>query len=138
MCSLGLPQSRSLERAEQADAYIFACQSHYGAINGRLAMLVHRFVTADKPVLESPWPAWSPCRRSGATRPRAAKLLLFHEFHAHRLLHLLGIVLVGSTRAARQDQEGLRTMRNLARSMAWLLKSIESGRQSGLAPLQPE
>ena len=48
-------------------------------------------------------------------------------------------VLVGSTPdLARQDQEGLRTMRNLARSMAWLLKSIESGRQSGLAPLQPE
>ena len=33
---------------------------------------------------------------------------------------------------AAQDAEGLRTMRNLARNMAWLIKSIEAGKQAGI------
>ena len=31
-----------------------------------------------------------------------------------------------------QDAEGLQTMRNLARNMAWLLKCIEAGRNNGI------
>ena len=31
-----------------------------------------------------------------------------------------------------QDKEGLQTMRNLGRNMAWLLKCIQTGRQSGI------
>ena len=31
-----------------------------------------------------------------------------------------------------QDGEGLRTMRNLARSMAWLLTLIENGKKCGI------
>ncbi len=33
----------------------------------------------------------------------------------------------------RQDLEGLQTMRTLGENMAWLLKSIEAGRQAGVA-----
>ena len=31
-----------------------------------------------------------------------------------------------------QDQEGLQTMRNLAKNMAWLLKCIDAGKQAGI------
>ena len=33
-----------------------------------------------------------------------------------------------------QDKEGLWTMRQLARNMAWLLRSIEAGRAAGVEP----
>ena len=33
---------------------------------------------------------------------------------------------------AAQDEEGLRTMRNLASNMAWLLRCIEAGRAAGI------
>lgn len=33
----------------------------------------------------------------------------------------------------RQDLEGMWVMRTLGRNMAWLLKSIEAGREKGLA-----
>ena len=33
-----------------------------------------------------------------------------------------------------QDKEGLQTMRNLGRNMAWLLKCIQAGRETGLEP----
>ena len=32
------------------------------------------------------------------------------------------------------DLEGLQTMRNLARNMAWILKCLEAGKQSGILP----
>lgn len=31
-----------------------------------------------------------------------------------------------------QDEEGLQTMRNLGKNMAWLLKCIEAGKQQGI------
>ena len=37
-----------------------------------------------------------------------------------------------------QDLEGLQTMRALGRNMAWLLKSIDAGRQAGLTLPQQE
>ena len=38
----------------------------------------------------------------------------------------------------RQDAEGLQTMRNAAKNLAWLLKCIELGRQAGVLPPQTE
>ena len=37
-----------------------------------------------------------------------------------------------------QDKEGLQTMRNLGRNMAWLLGCIEAGQQQGCTPPQAE
>ena len=37
-----------------------------------------------------------------------------------------------------QDAEGLQTMRNAARNMAWLLKCIQAGRERGILPPQAE
>jgi len=39
---------------------------------------------------------------------------------------------------ARQDEEGLQTMRTLGHNMAWLLKCIESGKKMGITKPQPE
>ena len=33
----------------------------------------------------------------------------------------------------RRDLEGLQTMRNLAHNMAWLLRCIEAGKESGIS-----
>lgn len=38
----------------------------------------------------------------------------------------------------RQDLEGLQTMRNLARNMAWMLKLIEAGKNAGIEMPQTE
>ena len=37
-----------------------------------------------------------------------------------------------------QDEEGMQTMRILARNMAWLLKCIEAGRANGVAMPEKE
>jgi len=33
----------------------------------------------------------------------------------------------------RQDLEGMQTMRTLGKNMAWLLKSIQAGKEAGIA-----
>lgn len=35
---------------------------------------------------------------------------------------------------AKQDIEGLQTMRTLAQNIAWLIKNIENGKASGIEP----
>jgi len=35
---------------------------------------------------------------------------------------------------ASQDEEGLQTMRNLARNMAWMMKCFEAGKEKGILP----
>ncbi|MFQ6962547.1 MAG: flavodoxin family protein, partial [Clostridium sp.] len=32
----------------------------------------------------------------------------------------------------RKDEEGLQTMRNIGRNMAWMLKCFEAGKQNGI------
>ena len=122
-----------LERAAQADAYIFASQSHYGVANGNLAQLIHRFVTADRTCTGKPVAAIVTCRRSGAT----SALAELNSFFAMKSMPIVTSsywnLLVGSTpEQAQRDEEGLRTMRNLARNLAWLMKSIHAGRQQGI------
>ena len=38
----------------------------------------------------------------------------------------------------RQDLEGMQTMRNLARNMAWMLKCIEAGKKTGVSVSRSE
>lgn len=126
-----------LERGARADGYIFASQSHYGAASGSLASLIHRFVTADRTCTGKPVAAVVTCRRSGAT----SALSELNSFFAMKSMPIVTSsywnLLVGSTpELVRQDLEGLRTMRNLARNFAWLLKSLDAGRQQGIpAPI---
>ena len=73
------------------------------------------------------------CRRSGAT----SALAELNSFFAMKSMPVVNSsywsLLVGSTpEQVSQDEEGLRTMRNLARNMAWLLKSIDAGRKQGI------
>ena len=37
-----------------------------------------------------------------------------------------------------QDLEGLQTMRNLGKNMAWLLRCIEAGKAAGIMPPEPD
>lgn len=115
------------------DAYIFASQSHYGVANGDLALLVHRFVTADRTCEGKPVATVVTCRRSGAT----SALAELNSFFAMKSMPLVTSsywnLLVGNTpELALQDAEGLRTMRNLAQNPVWLPKRIDAGRQQGI------
>ena len=122
-----------LERAAEADAYIFASQSHYGVANGNLALLIHRFITADLTCVGKPVATVVTCRRSGAT----AALDQMNKYMADCNMPIVpsqywNVVHGNTPDEVRQDTEGLQTMRVLARNMAWLLKCIALGREHGI------
>ncbi len=133
-CNMDAVVQEMLGKTSETDGYIFACQGHFGVANSCLATVLHRFFNADSTCVNKPVSAVITCRRSGGT----SALAELNSFFTMKGLPLVSSsywnVLVGNTpELVRQDTEGLKTMRNLARNMAWMLKSIEAGKAAGLA-----
>lgn len=122
-----------VDMAEETDGYVFACQGHFGVANSCLAAVLHRFFNTGVACVNKPVSAVITCRRSGGT----SALAELNSFFTMKGMPLVSStywnVLVGATpELVKQDAEGLKTMRNLARNMAWMLKSIEAGKAAGL------
>ena len=108
--------NRFVEKARKADGFVFGT-----------------------PVYYAPAAAVASARRAGTTASIDA---LGKYFGISRMLT------VGSTYWSMvhgncpadvlQDREGLQTMRNLAREMAWLMRCIETARAAGICPPAPE
>ena len=109
-----------------ADAFVVGSPVYYGQPNGALLALLQRaFFSNAACVAGKPGATVAVCRRGGAT---AAFQCLNMPFQ------MLDCVLVGSQYwniaygcepgETAQDEEGLQTMRTLARNLAWLLKNL--------------
>ena len=133
-CAFGDDACNALiERLRAADAVVVGSPVYYGQPNGALLALLQRacFAAPDS-VAGKVAASVAVCRRGGST---AAFQCLNMPFE------MLNCVLVGSQywnvafgRApgeAAQDEEGMQTMRTLARNAAWLLKTL---RRDGAAP----
>lgn len=73
------------------------------------------------------------CRRGGATAAYDRLNKYFEMCNMPVVTSQYWNQIHGNTREeALQDEEGLQTMRTLARNMAWLLKCIEAGKESGI------
>ena len=132
-CNIDAIVRTRLDKTDETDGYIFACQGHFGVANSCLATVLHRFYNVDSSCVNKPVSAVITCRRSGGT----SALAELNSFFTMKGLPLVSStywnVLIGNTpELVKEDVEGLKTMRNLARNMAWMLKSIEAGKSAGL------
>ena len=123
-----------IEKAKEADGFIFGSPVHYAAASGAITAFLDRAFYAGKPNLEyKPGAVVVSCRRGGASAA-------FDQLNKYFTISNMFIVgsqywnqVHGSTpEQVKQDLEGLQTMRTLAHNMAWLLKSIEAGKKAGL------
>ena len=75
----------------------------------------------------------TPARRAGTTASLDAvnKHFLFNQMPVVSSTYWC-MVHGNAPEDVKQDLEGLQTMRNLARNMAWLLKCIKLGEQNGI------
>lgn len=125
--------NRALEKAETADAYIFGSPVHYASASGAITSFLDRFFYAGKIHAYKPGAAIVSCRRGGATAA-------FDQLNKYFTISNMPIVssqywnmVHGNTPdEVRRDEEGMQTMRNLGRNMAWLLKCIEAGKREGI------
>ena len=123
-----------IDKAKEADGFVFGSPVHYAAASGTLTTLLDRcFYAGGKHFAYKPGAAVMSCRRGGATAT-------FEQLNKYFTINNMPIVssqywnmVHGNTPdEVRQDLEGLQTMRTLGRNMAWLLKCLQLGRENGL------
>ena len=116
-----------LEKAENADGFVFGSPVHFAAASGALTSFLDRaFYLKGRLFTRKPCASVVSCRRGGASAA-------FDQLNKYALISNMYLVgssywnqIHGNTKEeAMQDEEGLQTMRNLGKNMAYLLNSID-------------
>ena len=125
-----------LEKAKTIDGFIFGSPVHFAAASGQITSFLSRFFFAGRVsncFEHKPGAAIVSCRRGGATAT-------FDQLNKYFAISNMPIVpsqywnmVHGNTpEEVKQDFEGMQTMRTIGRNMAWLLKSIQAGKETGI------
>ena len=139
-CVIADTVNEFLEKAEQADGFVFGSPVHFASASGMLTSGMGRaFYGRGNLCSYKPAGAGMSCRRGGATAT-------FEQINKYFTISNMPIVgsqywnmVHGNTPdEVKQDLEGMQTMRTLGLNMAWLLKSIQAGREAGLELPQRE
>jgi len=127
------PVNVALEKAKEADGFIFGSPVHFAAASGAITSFLDRMFYAGNCFEYKPGAAIVSCRRGGSTAA-------FEQLNKYFTIANMPIVssqywnmVHGNTpEEVRQDLEGMQTMRTLGKNMAWLLKSIQAGKDAGV------
>ncbi len=124
----------ALEKAKDADAFVFGSPVHYASLSGMMTGFLDRFFQCGEPVYKyKPGAAVVSCRRSGGTAALDQLNKYFTKSSMPVITSQYWNCVHGNTpEEVAQDLEGLQTMRTLARNMVWVLRSIEAGKNSGV------
>lgn len=134
------PVNEFVEKAKQADGFVFGSPVHYAAASGALTSFMDRaFYGKGKVFADKPAAGIVSCRRGGASAA-------FDQINKYFTICNMPVVssqywnqVHGRTpEEVVQDEEGMQTMRTLGVNMAWLLKCIEAGKKAGVKMPQRE
>ncbi len=123
-----------LDMTAEYDGFIFGSPVHYAAASGAITSFMDRTFYGRKGELAfKPAAAIVSCRRGGASAA-------FDQLNKYFTISNMPVVssqywnMVHGTNPeeVKQDIEGLQIMRTLGRNMAWILRSIEAGKASGI------
>ena len=129
-----------IDRAKTADGFVFGTPVYYAHPSGRLLSVLDRaFYAGSAAFAHKPGFAVVSARRAGTTASLDAVMKHFTINQMPVVPFTYWPMVHGDTpEEVLQDAEGLQTMRNAARNMAWLLKCIQAGRERGILPPQAE
>ena len=129
-----------IAKSKEADGFVFGSPVYYAHPSGQILSLLDRvFYAGVEGFLHKPAAVVVTARRAGTT----ASLDVLNKYLLNAEMPIVSstywnMVFGPAPELVKQDKEGLQTMRNLGRNMAWLLGCIEAGRQQGLTPPQAE
>lgn len=121
-----------IAKTAEADGFIVGTPVHYAAASGAITSLMDRVCYAGgKHLAFKPAAAIASCRRGGASAA-------FDQLNKYFTILNMPIVssnywnqVHGNTPdEVAQDAEGMQTMRQLGRNMAWILKSLDAAKQA--------
>lgn len=129
-----------IEKAKSADGFIFGTPVYYAHPSGRILSAMDRlFYAASECFAQKPAAVVASARRAGTTATLDTISKHFTDAQMPVISSTYWNMVHGNTpEETKQDLEGMQTMRNLARNMAWILKCIEAGKQSGINAPQAE
>lgn len=126
--------NRVAAKAEEYDGIVVGSPVYYGGPDSQICAFLDRlFYSAGKKFVRKPAAAIVSCRRGGATAS-FERLNKYFEMSNMPLVtsQYWNQIHGNNAEEAKQDAEGLQTMRTLAENMAWLLKCIEAGKKAGV------
>ena len=114
-----------VEKAKTADGFVFGSPVYYAHPSGRLLTFMDRaFYSGGKYFSFKPAAAVLSARRAGTT----ASFDVINVVSSTYWNHVYG----AQPEDVAEDKEGLMTMYNIGKNMAWMLKCIELGKANGL------
>lgn len=129
-----------VEKAKTADGFVFGSPVYYAHPSGRLLSFLDRVFycsssAAENPFYFKPAAAVVSTRRGGTT----ASMDVINKYFSISFMPIVSSSywngVHGNTPAeVQQDLEGLQTMRNIGRCMAWMLQCLHTGRQQFALP----
>ena len=126
--------NRIIEKAEDADGFVFGTPVYYAHPTGRILSVLDRAFYAGKKVFQlKPGACIASARRGGTT----ASFDVLNKYFTISQMPVVSstywnIVHGNTPEETKQDLEGMQTMYNLGKNMAWLLKCIKTGKENGI------
>ncbi len=123
-----------IAKAKDADGFIFGTPVYYAHPSGHVLSFLDRvFYSSGRSFAFKPGAAIAVARRGGAT----ASFDVMNKYFGISQMPVVGSTYWNIAHGAGQgevlqDAEGIQTVQNLARNMAWLLKCMEAGKQAGV------
>lgn len=125
-----------MAKAKEADGFVFGTPVYYAHPSGRVQSFLDRvFYSSGRNFACKPGAAVAVARRGGCS----ASFDVMNKYFGISQMPVAGSTYWNSVHGrtqgeASQDEEGLQTMRNLARNMAWMMKCFEAGKEKGILP----
>lgn len=123
-----------IAKAKEADGFIFGTPVYYAHPSGRILSFLDRvFYSGGAAFRCKPAAAVTVARRGGSS----AAYDCLNKYFGISQMPIAGssywnIVYGREPGEALLDSEGMQTMRNMGRNLAWLLKCIEAGKEKGI------
>ncbi len=129
-----------VEKARECDGFLFGSPVYYAHPSGRLLSFMDRaFYSGKSAFAFKPAAAVLSARRAGTT----ASFDVINKYFTISSMPIVSSTYWNHVYGNRpeevmQDKEGLMTMYNIGKNMAWLLKCIELGKENGISIPQNE
>ena len=123
-----------IEKAEKSDGFIFGTPVYYAHPTGRILSVLDRVFYAGKKAFEfKPGASIISARRGGTV----ASFDVLNKYFTISQMPVVSSTYWNNVHGnnkeeVKQDLEGMQTMYNLGKNMAWLLKCIESGKNNNI------
>lgn len=123
-----------IAKAKDANGFVFGSPVYYAHPSGRILSFLDRaFCSGSGAFRFKPGAAVAVARRAGTT----ASFDCLNKYFGISQMPVVGSTYWNNVHGAAPgeaalDAEGLQTMRNLARNLAWMLKCFEAGKKSGI------